>query len=90
MTGNPPSLQRSHYGMNVLTARELQVLTHACEGQSDQEIAAALGIARLTVRHHMRQVYEKLGVNRRCHAIITAMKSGLIRPLWLQDLEQAA
>ncbi|MFI7705677.1 LuxR family transcriptional regulator [Nonomuraea sp. NPDC049480] len=48
--------------VDVLTARELQVLSLTCAGHSAQEIADRLHIARCTVENHKRHIYQKLGV----------------------------
>ncbi len=48
-----------------MTARERQVAALAAAGDSDAEIAAALGISARTVQTHLAHVYAKLGINRR-------------------------
>lgn len=42
------------------------------------EIAEVLGISEKTVRNHISNVIQKLGVNSRTQAIITLAKSGMI------------
>ena len=61
----------------VLSRRERQVLLHL-EDQQDKEIAAALGLTAHGVRHHMRQLFVKLGVHRRADAVRRAKELGLI------------
>ena len=48
-----------------LSARELEVAQCFALGQTYKEVARTLGMAPATVRHHLRRVYEKLGVNRK-------------------------
>lgn len=48
-----------------LTSREQEVAEHAARGDSNQDIADALGITERTVRAHISSVFEKLGVNDR-------------------------
>lgn len=48
-----------------LTSREQEVAERAARGESNQEIADALGITERTVRAHVSSVFEKLGVNDR-------------------------
>lgn len=48
-----------------LTHREDEVLRLAVSGQSNEEIAARLGISRRTVEAHMRTLFRKTGVARR-------------------------
>jgi len=48
----------------VLTPREILVLDLVSRpGGSRKEAAAALGISRYTVDHHLRVIYAKLGVD---------------------------
>src|SRR5512140_473201 len=46
-----------------LTSRELEVLTALASGLSTAEIAEQLAIAPLTVRNHVQNVLEKLGMH---------------------------
>lgn len=47
---------------SLLTARERAVATQFAQGQTYKAVARKLDIAPATVRHHLRQVYAKLGV----------------------------
>jgi DNA-binding NarL/FixJ family response regulator len=62
------SVQRRH----TLTARERAVLRLAAQGFSNPEIAQTLGIANATVRNHISNIYDKLGVDNREAAIRAA------------------
>ena len=66
-------------GNMYLTARELEILTHIAQGQSDKEIAATLKLSQYTVRNHLRNIYLKLDVKDRTSAVILALKSGWIK-----------
>jgi DNA-binding NarL/FixJ family response regulator len=61
-----------------LTPREREILTYLSQGKSGPEIAAMLNIAPLTVRTHIRNVIEKLGVHSRLEAVTSALREGLI------------
>jgi DNA-binding NarL/FixJ family response regulator len=63
-----------------LTPREQEILTHLARGKSGQDIAAALNITPLTVRTHIRNLLEKLGVHSRLEAVGYALSRGLIEP----------
>lgn len=56
-------------GTPALSAREIEVLRLLGEGQENQEIGELLGISERTVRYHLRNIYDKLGVQRRGEAI---------------------
>lgn len=46
-----------------LSPQERAVATAYAHGQSHKEVARALGLAPATVRHHLRSIYAKLGVD---------------------------
>lgn len=52
-----------------LTSREWSVLRLTSEGKDNHEIGAELLISERTVRFHLRNIYDKLGVSRRSGAI---------------------
>lgn len=66
-------------GVDSLTARETEILTHIAGGATAQEVAEQLGISRNTVLSHIKHVYDKLGVSTRAEATIIAARLGLIR-----------
>ena len=61
-----------------LTRRELEVLQLAAEGDSVEEIAAALVLSPGTIRTHLGSIYAKLGAKSRAGAVATALREGLI------------
>lgn len=64
--------------VELLTARELEILTLLCEPISLKEIARRLFISYLTARRHAANIYGKLGVNQRQAAVAKAKAMGLI------------
>lgn len=58
---SPVDAIRAQYG---LTSAETQVLTALSKGISRVDIAAARGVSVGTVRHQIKTIYSKLGVNR--------------------------
>jgi len=62
----------------VLSARECEVLGLMVQGRSNQEIGEELGIARNTVKNHVRSVLTKLGVRNRVQAVAYAVSQGLV------------
>lgn len=61
-----------------LTARESQILADVAEGLSHKEIAGRLGLSTHTVNNHIKNVYAKLGVNRRSEALRKARLMGYL------------
>jgi two-component system NarL family response regulator len=61
----------------AMTARELEVLRLLSEGKSNKAVAAALSIAEVTVKSHVRAVFSKLNVLSRTEAIAVANRTGL-------------
>jgi DNA-binding NarL/FixJ family response regulator len=52
----------------VISARELEILLLAARGLSNERIASSLHIAASTVRRHLANTYEKMGVHSRSAA----------------------
>jgi DNA-binding NarL/FixJ family response regulator len=62
-----------------LSERELEVLCLMAKGAANKEISAELNIAQSTVKTHITNIFQKLGVNDRTEAVTQALKRGLIR-----------
>lgn len=63
---------------NPLTWRETEVLQLLAEGRDPQQIARTLGVSTHTVRDHIRNVREKLGVQTVLAAVVEANRLGAI------------
>lgn len=63
-----------------LTPRELEILTLVADGLTNAQIAERLHVGRATVKTHLLHVFDKLGVNDRTAAVVTAFKQGIITP----------
>ena len=61
-----------------LTAREVEVLSLVAQGLSNAEIAERLIISLLTVKAHMRSLYNKLGISSRSAATRYAIEHHLM------------
>ncbi|EOD01170.1 Transcriptional regulator DegU, LuxR family [Caldisalinibacter kiritimatiensis] len=62
-----------------LTNRELEILQLIAKGKSNKEISKALFISIGTTKWHINNIFCKLGVNRRFHAVEKARKLNLIQ-----------
>lgn len=60
----------------ALTAREREILTLLAEGFANAQIAARLSISEKTVRNHVSNLFDKLGVWSRAQAIVFARDRG--------------
>ena len=60
-----------------LTPRELQILQLVAEGLRNKDITARLAIAEGTVKIHLHNIYEKLGIARRAELTRVADEYGL-------------
>ena len=60
-----------------LTAREMEVLKHVVEGNTNQNIAAKLGISEKAIEKYMEAIFAKLGVASRVDAAVYAVREGL-------------
>ncbi|KGR76360.1 response regulator [Ureibacillus sinduriensis] len=64
-----------------LTDKELFILQTVAKGFKSREIASDMGIAERTVKAHLTNIYNKLGVNSRAEAVAVAIDQGLFRLL---------
>ncbi|MBM4446762.1 MAG: response regulator transcription factor [Chloroflexi bacterium] len=62
-----------------LSERELEILRLMAKGAANKEISAQLSIAQSTVKTHIANIFQKLGVNDRTEAVTQALKKGIIR-----------
>jgi DNA-binding NarL/FixJ family response regulator len=71
-----PSAATATMAEQGLSPRELEILALLCDGLTNKEIAAKLGISAETVRTHLGHIYEKLHVQGRTEAVTKYLKSG--------------
>jgi DNA-binding NarL/FixJ family response regulator len=67
-----------HMGEEELTARELQVLGSIRDGLRNKQVGEKLGISETTVNFHIKNIVEKLQANDRTHALVIAIRRGLL------------
>lgn len=68
-----------HFGQEELTKSEWVILQAIVEGKANKEIAFELNVSENTVKTHVKNVFEKLGVSDRTSAATLAIKRGLVR-----------
>jgi len=63
-----------------LTSRETEILALIAEGKTNKEIAADLFISVNTVKVHVSNIFQKIGVASRTGATLYAIEQGLVSP----------
>ncbi len=62
-----------------LSDREVEVLRLICRGSTKKEVAVLLKISPSTADHHVRHIYDKIGVATRAGARLFAVEKGLLQ-----------
>jgi DNA-binding NarL/FixJ family response regulator len=65
---------------DLLTEREIELLQRVAAGLSNREAAQELSISENTVKYHMKNILQKLGVSNRTEAATVGLQRGLIEP----------
>ncbi|MDN4606759.1 response regulator [Sporosarcina highlanderae] len=64
--------------LHLLTRRECEVLQLLTDGQSNRTIGETLFISEKTVKNHVSSILQKMSVNDRTQAVVTAIKNGWV------------
>lgn len=65
--------------IDLLTARELEVLIQVANGKFNKEIATSLNISERTVKNHISNIFKKIEVADRTQAAVFAIKNDIIK-----------
>ncbi len=79
----PPAVQ-AHFALEgslwrPLTAREEEIVRHVASGMRNAQVARQLSISESTVKTHLNNVFQKLGLRDRLELTHYAIKTGLAR-----------
>jgi DNA-binding NarL/FixJ family response regulator len=74
MQSSRDEAQRNKFG---LTARELDIISAVVAGCHNNEIAEYFKIAEDTVKHHLSNIFDKLGVSTRLEVALFAVNHRL-------------
>ncbi|MEW9675999.1 response regulator transcription factor [Lentibacillus sp. L22] len=67
--------------LHLLTKRECQVLQLLAEGKSNRAVSEALYISEKTVKNHVSNILQKMNVNDRTQAVVSAIRKGWVEVL---------
>lgn len=74
------SRQRSGQEAGVaLSDREMEILRLVAEGQSNAAISEQISLSENTVKYHLKNIMQKMNAHSRMEAVMSAMKSGLLK-----------
>lgn len=73
-------LEGSYTRAELLTPRELDVLSYLALGKAKKEVANLLGISLKTVDHHASHIMDKLDIHDRVALARFAIREGLVKP----------
>jgi DNA-binding NarL/FixJ family response regulator len=62
---------------NGLTERELELVRLVASGYKNKEVGATLSISERTVKTHLTNIFQKLGVRDRVGLVMYALRKGL-------------
>jgi two-component system NarL family response regulator len=62
----------------TLTGREIEVLGHVADGNTSRQIGDVLFISENTVKNHIRNILDKLGLHSRNEAVLYAIRENII------------
>jgi two-component system, NarL family, response regulator YdfI len=77
-TGQPAKPAAEPAEPGILTERELAVLTAVARGERNKEIARQLGVTERTIKAHLTNIYNKLGVDSRAGAVSVGIQQGIL------------
>lgn len=73
----PPAVEAPRTNPFGLTARELEIVAAIAAGETNKETAIHLSIRENTIKHHLRNIFDKVGVFSRLELAVFAMNHGL-------------
>jgi transcriptional regulator EpsA len=81
MTKERPTLMAADLqGEGLITPRQAEILLLIKEGKTTAQIAALLDCSPWTIKNHIQGILRRLKTNNRAHALVVAMRLGILRP----------
>ena len=72
-----PEVKKEQISLDILTAKEKEVLQMAAKGVSNKQIAEKLFVKEVTVKTHLNSIFKKLKVENRTQAVLLVMQTDL-------------
>jgi two-component system, NarL family, nitrate/nitrite response regulator NarL len=82
LTASSPQVTRKQFG---LTPRELEIIGVILGGYSNNDIASRFSISEKTVKHHLTNIFDKLGVSNRLELALFALHHNLVEATALRS-----
>ena len=73
-----PAKEAESGGDHGLTARELEILKTIVDGCTNKDIAVKFSISEQTVKHHLTNIFDKMGVSNRLELALVAMNRRMV------------
>jgi|SRR6266404_3762985 len=73
----PQETRKRKYG---LTPREFEIVASIVAGYSNRDVAQKFAISEQTVKHHLTNIFDKLGVSSRLELALFAVNHSLVEP----------
>lgn len=87
LANSPVVRATDHKGLELLSARERDVIQHLAAGMTNREIAESLGLSRHTVKNYLFRIFDKVGVSSRTELLYLTMNNSQPRPDGSKDGE---
>jgi len=76
---SPPSQNGASCGKDYgLTPSELKIVGRVANGSSNKEMGQEFSISERTVKHHLTNIFDKLGISSRLELAVFALEHGLV------------
>ncbi|MFY9560061.1 MAG: LuxR C-terminal-related transcriptional regulator [Terriglobales bacterium] len=75
LANSPLVRATNHKGLELLSARERQVVQYLAAGMTNRDIAEALGLSRHTIKNYLFRIFDKLGVSSRTELLYRTMNN---------------
>jgi two-component system nitrate/nitrite response regulator NarL len=73
-----------------LTRREMEIIGVVVEGATNKDIAATFGVSEQTVKNHLSNIFDKLGVSTRLELALYALHHRLLAGVTIDQLRSGA